>query len=123
MAGSTLAAGAEAKQAFGRLPQSAALLRPYTSPSLGRAVVAVETAQEARHMPAVVQRFFGHTGGTVAVVAVVVVSTDNHLRSTNEAYHSLMKLRSQCSNCHCLDQQGVQIGCLDIYWMLAVERK
>jgi hypothetical protein len=121
MAGSTLAAGAEVKQAFGRLPQSAVLLRPYTSPSLGRAVVAVETAQEARHMPAMVQRFFDHTGGTVAVV--VVVSTGNHRRSTNEAYHSLMKLCSQCSNCHCLDQQGGQIGCLDIYWMLAVERK
>jgi hypothetical protein len=77
-------------------------------------------------MPAVVQRFFGHTGGTVAVVAVVavvVVSTGNHRRSTNEACHSLMKLRSQCSNCHCLDQQGGQIVCLDIYWMLAVERK
>jgi hypothetical protein len=118
--GSTLAAGAEAKQAFDRLPQSAVLLHPYTSPSLGRAVVAVETAQVARHMPAVVQRFFGHSGGTVAVV---VVSTGNHRRSTNEAYHSLMKLLLQYSNCHCLDQQGVQIGCLDIYWMLAVERK
>jgi hypothetical protein len=76
-------------------------------------------------MPVVVQRFFGHTGGTVAVVvaAVVVVSTGNHRRSTNEAYRSLMKLRSRCSNCRCLDQQGVQTGCLDIYWMLAVERK
>jgi actin-like ATPase involved in cell morphogenesis len=123
MAGSTLAAGAEAKQAFGRLPQSAVVLRPYTSPNLDRAVVAVETAQEAQHMPVGVQRLFDHTGGTVVVVAVVVVSTGNHRRSTNEAYHSLMKLRSQCSNCHCLDQQGGQIGCLDIYWMLVVERK